>query len=402
MNGKSEILTGRLLVIALIIVFILMLVLTFFNPYSQEKGIVGKSNMYRYESPLASIAATGEDDPLAPVVPAAPVVTAGIDDLSGISETEADDVLPDAAGALPAPAVKTYFSGQAYTRNLRVNVVVKNKGNSLSSNIRLEVPLLAELESPYQETVKETFSHKPVEVKRLSNNNRVAVFQLDPLLPGASDTITLEYCLNVYPLNLKQLTANTNSNSLFPQKYLGHSEKIESNHPDIVRKARELTAACKTDLEKARVICSFVISYLKYDPHSSSRNGGALTAFRNGSGVCEDYASLFAALCRASGIPARVVNGYCDPKGKGDIWNLSPGERFPLLGYRHSWVEFFLDGSGWVPADPTMDIHSGNIKYFGSLPQASHLAQNYEDIPLKVRYKGAQLSINWEEELVGR
>ncbi|NLL20998.1 MAG: transglutaminase domain-containing protein, partial [Firmicutes bacterium] len=156
-----------------------------------------------------------------------------------------------------------------------------------------------------------------------------------------------------------------------------------------------------TDLEKARAICSFVITYLKYDINSGSRNSGALIALRSGSGVCEDYASLFAALCRASGIPARVVNGYCDPKGTGDIWNLSPGERFPLQGYRHSWVEFYLHGSGWIPADPTMDIQSGSMKYFGSLPQASHLAQNYEDIPLKVRYKGAQLSVTWEEELVG-
>jgi transglutaminase-like putative cysteine protease len=280
--------------------------------------------------------------------------------------------------------------------------VVKNKGNDQISNIRLEIPLLAELESPYQDTVKETFSHEPVEVKRQNNSNRVAVFLLDSLLPGASDTITLEYSLNVYPLNQKQLLASTYSASLFPQNYLGASEKIESNHPDIVRKARELTSACKTDLEKARAICSFVITYLKYDPNSSSRNGGALTALRNGSGVCEDYASLFAALCRASGIPARVVNGYCDFKGTGDIWNLSPGERFPLRGYRHSWVEFFLDGSGWVPADPTMDIHSGNMKYFGSLPQPSHLAQNYGDLLLKVRYKGSQLSVTWEEELIGR
>lgn len=394
MNGKSEILTERILIIALIIIFTLLLVLSSYNPY-QGKGIAGKSNTYPYERPLAPVAAIKKDDPLAPAA------TVGKDDPSGISGAEANDVLPDAAGALPYPAVKTYSSGHAYGRSLCVNIAVKNKGSDTASNIRLEIPLLAELDSPYQEIAKETFSHEPVEVKRLSNNNRIAVFQLDSLRPGACDTITLEYFLNVYPLNLKQLMANNYHNNLFPQNFLGASEKIESNHPDIIRKAHELTSACDTDLEKARAICSFVITYLKYDINSGSRNSGALIALRSGSGVCEDYASLFAALCRASGIPARVVNGYCDPKGTGDIWNLSPGERFPLQGYRHSWVEFYLHGSGWIPADPTMDIQSGSMKYFGSLPQASHLAQNYEDIPLKVRYKGAQLSVTWEEELVG-
>jgi hypothetical protein len=99
-------------------------------------------------------------------------------------QEKADDVLPEVAGALPAPAVKMNSSYHVYSRNLRVNIVVKNKGNDTASNIRLEIPLLAELESPYQELAKETFSHEPVEVKRLSNNNRVAVFQLDSLLPG--------------------------------------------------------------------------------------------------------------------------------------------------------------------------------------------------------------------------
>ena len=88
---------------------------------------------------------------------------------------------------------------------------------------------------------------------------------------------------------------------------------------------------------------------MSYDLDSASRNSGALSALYNGSGVCEDYAALFVALCRAEGIPARLVNGYTDPRGRGDVWNVAYGETFPLTGFRHSWAEFYLEGLGWLP-----------------------------------------------------
>jgi hypothetical protein len=327
-----------------------------------------------------------------------------VSSVGSVEYVETNETIKETAVAPLAPASEPYNFGRAYSRNLCVNIVVKNTGNSVSSNIRLEIPLLAELNSPYQETARETYSHTPAEIKRLGNNNRAAVFRLDSLAPGASETITLNYYLNTYPININNLTTDNNlgniSNSS-ASSYLKSSEKIESDHPDILKTARELTAACKTGMEKARAIYSFVIAHMDYNLNSQSRNAGALAALRSGSGVCEDYASLFAALCRASGVPARVVNGYADPKGTGDNWNLAPGETFALRGYRHSWAEFYLDGAGWIPADPTMNIHGTNLNYFAALPQASHLAQNYEDISLKARYSGGQLSVTWEEELAG-
>lgn len=317
---------------------------------------------------------------------------------------ESHETFNETAVAPLATASEPYNFGRVCARNLRVNIVAKNTGNTVSSNIRLEIPLLAELDSPYQTTLKEIFSHTPAEIKRLEKNNRTAVFQLGSLAPGASETVTLNYYLNTYPIKINNKTADdkmeyTPSTSV--SAYLKASKKIESDHPDIVKKARELTAACKTGLDKARAIFNFVIMHMDYNLNSPSRNGGALAALRSGSGVCEDYASLFAALCRASGVPARVVNGYADPKGTGNNWNLAPGETFALRGYRHSWAEFYLDGSGWVPADPTMNIYGTNLNYFAVIPQASHLAQNYEDVSLKARYSGGQLSITWEEELAG-
>ena len=70
--------------------------------------------------------------------------------------------------------------------------------------------------------------------------------------------------------------------------------------------------------------------------------------FNTRSGFCEHYASAFAFLMRAAGIPARVVTGY------------QGGEVNPIGGYMivrqseaHAWAEAWIDGRGWVRADPT-------------------------------------------------
>ena len=68
-------------------------------------------------------------------------------------------------------------------------------------------------------------------------------------------------------------------------------------------------------------------------------------------GFCGHYASAFAALARAAGIPARVVTGYqggtLNPYG--DYWILRQSDA-------HAWNEVWIEGRGWVRIDPTAAI----------------------------------------------
>lgn len=293
--------------------------------------------------------------------------------------------------------------GSAVYRDLRIKITLKNSGEQEAKNIRLEVPLLAEIDSTYQRILEETFSHKPVEIKKEGLRNRTAVIELDSLLPGKSEVIIIDYRLQVNSVRAN-LNAALGQAGLAEvkvgQAYLQPGPKIESDHPQIVAKAKELTAGLKTNLEKAKAIYDFVVDYLQYDLNASVRNKGALAALQSGTGVCEEYAALFTALARAAGIPARQVNGYADPKGTGESFNIAAGQALNLRGYRHSWAEFYLEGMGWVPVDPTRDINSKEDRYFGALPRTSHIAQNYLDQSLKVRYRGGKLSAGWEETLV--
>jgi hypothetical protein len=299
--------------------------------------------------------------------------------------------------------VLPYTFGRTSTRLLRAKIKIKNIGDTAAENIRLEAPLLGAIDSPYQKKQQETFSHEPVEITNGSYRTRTALIMLDPLPGGAEETITIDYILQVRPLKTNFAALDPGQASVPHEAYLLPSAKIESDHPLITKKAAEITAfAEEDDLEKAKAIYEFVLRHLKYDRHAPERNKGALAALQSGKGVCEEYAALFVALARASGIPARQVNGYADPQGTGEIWNIPSGQTFALRGYRHSWAEFYLAGIGWVPVDPAKDTINSSFKYFGSLPQASHFAQNYLDKSLRVRYQGGKLAGSWDEELVAQ
>lgn len=72
--------------------------------------------------------------------------------------------------------------------------------------------------------------------------------------------------------------------------------------------------------------------------------------FRTRSGFCEHYASAFALLARAAGIPARVVTGYQggEPNPLADYWIVRQSDA-------HAWTEVWLDGY-WQRYDPTAAV----------------------------------------------
>jgi hypothetical protein len=142
-------------------------------------------------------------------------------------------------------------------------------------------------------------------------------------------------------------------------EYLQPTDYIDSTHPDVVAKARELTRDCTTDKEKLEHIYYFVRE-LPYDILASFRylaqgRRRASDVLQAGTAFCMGKASSFVALCRAAGIPARIgfQQLHCPDKP------FFPEEVRQLWGERrlpwHSLGEAYLDGR-WLRLDAT--IHS--------------------------------------------
>ncbi|KEI94950.1 viral A-type inclusion protein (plasmid) [Clostridium botulinum A2B3 87] len=114
------------------------------------------------------------------------------------------------------------------------------------------------------------------------------------------------------------------------------TSKIPYHEKEIIDKTKEVTKDCTNDMERVQAIYKFVVKHMDYVKDSEHSNKGALSALKYHEGVCEDYASLFIAMCREVNIPARYVHGLTGATGN------------------HGWPEFYLPYYGWIIAEPTV------------------------------------------------
>ena len=117
--------------------------------------------------------------------------------------------------------------------------------------------------------------------------------------------------------------------------YLESTPFIQSDHPEIQAKAKEIVSPDDPAVVKAKKLVRWVNESIQKRPVLSVPN--ALETLQHRVGDCNEHAVLLAALARASGIPAQVEAGLVYQKG-----------RF----YYHAWNVLYL--GTWITADSVM------------------------------------------------
>jgi transglutaminase-like putative cysteine protease len=79
--------------------------------------------------------------------------------------------------------------------------------------------------------------------------------------------------------------------------------------------------------------------------------------FSTRAGFCEHYASAFAVMMRAAGIPARIVTGY-----QGGELNNVGDYMIVRQADAHAWTEVWLEDAGWVRIDPTGAVSPARVE----------------------------------------
>ena len=106
--------------------------------------------------------------------------------------------------------------------------------------------------------------------------------------------------------------------------------------------AVKVTEGKTQPLDKARAIYDYVFTTMKYDKTGTGwGRGDVLYACDAKKGNCTDFHSLFIAMARSQGIPARFEIGFPLPPDKHSA---------EIAGY-HCWSDFYIDGKGWIPID---------------------------------------------------
>ncbi len=135
-------------------------------------------------------------------------------------------------------------------------------------------------------------------------------------------------------------------------EFLDDAAYLGLDDPEIRRQASELAKGAGDRLTLARRVRAWVHQHMQ-KPTNIGTPRSAAEIMRSREGVCRDYATLFAALGRAAGLPTRLCTGM-----------LYQNDGF----YYHAWVECRLteEADGWYAFDPTLDtdeVDATHIKF---------------------------------------
>ncbi len=88
----------------------------------------------------------------------------------------------------------------------------------------------------------------------------------------------------------------------------------------------------------------------RYCPQSTEISTPVLQAFRERTGVCQDFSHVMIGCLRSIGLSARYVSGYL-------VDSEAPERERPIgTGASHAWVSVFCPVLGWVDLDATNDL----------------------------------------------
>ncbi|OHD70756.1 MAG: hypothetical protein A2W19_04400 [Spirochaetes bacterium RBG_16_49_21] len=169
----------------------------------------------------------------------------------------------------------------------------------------------------------------------------------------------------------ERLSKNFKNNGVtfIADEYLKYTDlnRFGSAKLKIVNYANMITKDKIGALDKARAVYDWIINNMRRDPEVKGCGFGDVESLlESKGGKCADIHSVFVALARAAGVPAREVFGIRIPKGKeGDMTKA-----------QHCWAEFYLPGNGWIAADPA-DVRKHILEKKLSLKEASDIRAYY-------------------------
>jgi transglutaminase-like putative cysteine protease len=207
--------------------------------------------------------------------------------------------------------------------------------------------------------------------------NRVAHLKMSAPLP-ASIPVTISFTVRRVEESADLTMAQRNLPEPVDGKfatYLG-PDRLVPIGGEIVQVSAKVGDTGASAYDQAHAIYRYVIANMKYDKTGTGwGRGDAIYACNIRKGNCTDFHSLFIAIARSRGIPARFTIGF--PLGA------APSGTIP--GY-HCWAEFYSGGQ-WVPVDASEAWKHPELMryYFGHLDANRVAFTMGRDLVLKPR-----------------
>lgn len=166
----------------------------------------------------------------------------------------------------------------------------------------------------------------------------------------SNKTLTLQTTFDVTPKSVrvdftKVKIKPYDTNSEPYRRHLGNrGEYIDTSNPTIKSIGDDLWHKSSDVVDYARRCYEYVATHFRYI------NGNFRTLkqiLKEGGGECGDFSTVVVNLLRYKGIPSRHI--LC----------------LKLSGGYHVWVDFYVEGYGWIPLDAQIKNSSPKSDYFG-------------------------------------
>lgn len=184
-------------------------------------------------------------------------------------------------------------------------------------------------------------------------------------ITGADEIIPAQLGTGKYQISLLRHNVGNNYHVLLnnsvvvtsvEEVFLNSSQPVYWNEDDsFISFGRELTLGKETELDKVRAVYDYIVRNIAYDNDkidglNKSYIPDSEKTLKIKSGICYDYAALFAGILRSQEIPTKLVKGF-----KKD------------LNEYHAWNEVYIKGR-WLTIDTTYNasvVQSGkNISMY--------------------------------------
>ncbi len=259
----------------------------------------------------------------------------------------------------PVQVSKTAYPGNAAASTietkeyiLQERMVLVNEGPGEPSKQNLWIALISDV-PPYQDVLETTITPESYREVTDEYGNQFAEFDFSEMPAGTEIQIQIDYKINVNSLDydLSECLGE------LPDFFTTPELHVESNNPQIIELAEELSVGKKSACDQVRAFYDYIGDNLVYS--FNGNNWGAQAALGEMGADCTEYASLMMALSRAAGIPARYIEGLYTSAEEGQS----------MARMEHAWLEVYLPGIGWTPMDPTLGRSSITREdYYAAMP----------------------------------
>jgi hypothetical protein len=246
-----------------------------------------------------------------------------------------------AGSAPPATDATGRHDGVHWRLSLRREFNVEDRPPG--SLLRLRIPI------PYDDSAQEAIRVEPmlppgeqVQLRRARESLEVRLLAADA--PGNRVTLGVDVSARVYQLNRAVDASRVARYDCQSADYALYTRPLDGLIR-LTREVRRVAAEVAGDLENPWHIAEAIWVYLCDNLILNSvhlteldREDPLGWVLRHGWCDCYIGSALFAGLCRARGLPARVVGGMC---------------LYSSISFFHYWAEVMIPHYGWVPMDTT-------------------------------------------------